>query len=449
MGFHVGSVVRVVSEGQSRKALVTCVDAEEVEVIFNDDESEGTVNSAAVRRLEPFEIDPGENAGAEELKLRGNALFALQDYGAALELYEQALGVAVAPVSVGATVLVGMWHGRYALLRAATVCDVQGDTVDVIYDDGAEEDEDGVRRDTVTAVANGEQAQAITQAALQCALCTNAARCALKRRAPAEAITWCQTAHAVNEHITRTLLASAAAAEGGEDGDGDDDDGGDGNGDFALGRSQRVTQTQQRPALLACSERAFALSFLLAKANLRMNRVPQATRSFRHMRALCQPGAGAGEEGEDEDDDASGGRVQVQPTAGQRRDMVCMQQQLGQTKKAVASSNKRLAKEVAHWVGKSMEGQQEEEEHELVTDLRRKQQRQQRQQEEAKRGGSGVLVLAGALLALVLACGAAWWLAFKTEAAHHFAAPGARPHGGGGRGGSGGRSSWTETVELD
>ncbi len=136
-----------------------------VDVVY-DDGGEGTVEASKASSLLDFEMDESACGDASELKRRGNALFGEKDWVNAAAHYERALKVLKRPPTTGARVLIN----ANSQLRCGTLSDVSTKTVDVMYDDGV--DEDDLDRRRVILVVN--------DAELQCSLYLNLAKCGLK-----------------------------------------------------------------------------------------------------------------------------------------------------------------------------------------------------------------------------------------------------------------------------
>jgi hypothetical protein len=136
-----------------------------VDVVY-DDGGEGTVEASKASSLLDFEMDESACGDASELKRRGNALFGEKDWVNAAAHYERALQVLKRPPTTGARVLIN----ANSQLRCGTLSDVSTKTVDVMYDDGV--DEDDLDRRRVILVVN--------DAELQCSLYLNLAKCGLK-----------------------------------------------------------------------------------------------------------------------------------------------------------------------------------------------------------------------------------------------------------------------------
>ena len=172
-----------------------------VDVVYEDG-GEGTVEASKASSLLDFEMDTRECGDASELKRRGNALFGERDWVNAAAHYERALKVLKRPPTCGSRVLINA-----GTLKCGTLSDVSTKTVDVMYDDGP--DEDDLDRRRVVLVVN--------DAELQCSLYLNLAKCALKvsrLRDSTSAATLAGGLASSNEELKARFLCSARVVRG-------------------------------------------------------------------------------------------------------------------------------------------------------------------------------------------------------------------------------------------
>ena len=173
-----------------------------VDVVYEDG-GEGTVEASKASSLLDFEMDERACGDAAELKRRGNALFGERDWVNAAAHYERALKVLKRPPTCGSRVLINASN----TLKCGTLSDVSPKTVDVMYDEG--EDEDDLDRRRVILVVN--------DAELQCSLYLNLAKCALKvsrLRDSTSAATLAGGLASSNEELKARFLCSARVVRG-------------------------------------------------------------------------------------------------------------------------------------------------------------------------------------------------------------------------------------------
>lgn len=206
MSVTVGATVRLGLPGspttplRSIRAMVSTVDdtpeGPVLDLVTDDGKDVCGVPLDAVQPLFPFELVSIAAASYDELMEQGRVLYKdAGDFGAAMERFEAAAGALEAPpapiaptarpaISVGARVLVSTSGG----CRAAVVSCLDGDTVDVMFDEdsGKDEEEDGVALSRVSVLGDGSGMSGREAAAnpealrSQLAAHLNVVRCALR-----------------------------------------------------------------------------------------------------------------------------------------------------------------------------------------------------------------------------------------------------------------------------
>eukprot|EP00629_Pelagomonadales_sp_RCC1024_P017866 CAMPEP_0119288988 /NCGR_PEP_ID=MMETSP1329-20130426/38202_1 /TAXON_ID=114041 /ORGANISM="Genus nov. species nov., Strain RCC1024" /LENGTH=314 /DNA_ID=CAMNT_0007289771 /DNA_START=148 /DNA_END=1088 /DNA_ORIENTATION=+ len=189
-----GTTVRVPRGDACVRAMVSDLDgpAGTVDVVYEADAGEATVPAASAAPLLDFEVTPPAPEkdsvdAAGRCKERGTALFKAKDWVAAASHYRAALGVLrrLYPLSCGALALCNS-RGQ---LRVGTVTDLADRTVDVMYDDGGEDDDELDRRKVLGVVAGtpeGRQVQLTTY--------LNLARCGTRAGRAKDAVACCTLA---------------------------------------------------------------------------------------------------------------------------------------------------------------------------------------------------------------------------------------------------------------
>ena len=220
---RIGATVRVPRGSGTAKAMISDVNDDTMDVVYDDD-FEATVQSSAARPLEPFEEEE-QSEDPQVLKDRGSTLFKLKDYAAAAELYKGALEkLKPGGLSVGALVMINYQNS----LKVGTVSCLEEKTVDLTYDEG-DDDDDVPRKAVVLVLPTTEEDRLLLLTTY-----LNLARCATHAERFKDAVT-CSTlasgvamydrqteyqitakilrarAHLAQSHLKQALRDSAAA----------------------------------------------------------------------------------------------------------------------------------------------------------------------------------------------------------------------------------------------
>lgn len=172
----IGRRVRVPRGDGTARAMICSVNNDgTLDVVFDEDDSEDVLLSSSARALEAFEEDEASveesTAGARVLKERGSALFRLKDYASAQAEYQKCLDLLgrLYPLQVGATAMVN----SNGALKVGTVSSISDKTLDLVYDNGDDDDDDLSRKRILAVLPN-------TQVERKLMLTTqlNVARCA-------------------------------------------------------------------------------------------------------------------------------------------------------------------------------------------------------------------------------------------------------------------------------
>lgn len=217
---QVGNTVRAPRGEACVLAMVSDlnVEAGTVDVVYNSDAVEATVASGscseplAFEKTKPAaEKDSVEAAG--RCKERGSALFGCKDFVAASGEYRAALGVLKRLYPMGVGALVEVNSGGALRVGTVTGHDAAAKTVDVMYDDGGEDDDEISTRRVLAVVASKPEARAI-----QVTTYLNLARCATRAMRPKDAVSCCTLASGIAafdadlaKHLVTTKILRARA----------------------------------------------------------------------------------------------------------------------------------------------------------------------------------------------------------------------------------------------
>mmetsp|Transcript_25416 Transcript_25416/g.68803 ORF Transcript_25416/g.68803 Transcript_25416/m.68803 type:complete len:376 (-) Transcript_25416:160-1287(-) len=208
---EVGGRVRVrLHNGISARATIATLTEDEAEVLLDKDGAEHSVPLASLFALEPFEVDSTDNTcdaemtatrvSASQRKERGNILFRLGDFDAAIEQYVAALKkLKPQALSPGAPVIVSCGdpsNGSAKRYRPGTVATVSGNVAEVLFDDDSPQtgDVDEAEIPVSRLVLVGDPV-------LQSSVYLNLAKAAAKRGDRLEPVAYAHRAVCTTHHI--------------------------------------------------------------------------------------------------------------------------------------------------------------------------------------------------------------------------------------------------------
>jgi len=209
---RVGARVRVPRGDGTARAMISSLDGDEMEVVYDEgDEDEAVLACSDARALESFEesgFETAETADAATNKERGSVLFKLKDYAAAADYYKKVLAVMKGKLSVGALVMLNYKNQ----LKVGTVSCLEKDTVDVTYDDDDDDDDDVPRKCVVLVLPNDEGDRILLLTTY-----LNLARCATRVARFKDAVTCATLASGIaqaenrtDHHITAKIIRARA-----------------------------------------------------------------------------------------------------------------------------------------------------------------------------------------------------------------------------------------------
>jgi tetratricopeptide (TPR) repeat protein len=323
MVLEVGSRVRLRQDGSSRRAVLACDNDNSLELLLDDGSEETVLDRSLVSNIEVFEQASDTELDEREVgawKALGNKLFSeLRDYEAADEYYQRGLQLIEPRLSIGQTVsIVGE-----AELTEAMIASMDGDTADLIClfpPEHEDEELDGFPCASLWPIAK-------EQAVLQCSLYLNRTRCLLKQTTP---------------------QAPASAC-------------------ICAGRAVALVQHASHMEHETVDDQLhFNASFLLAKALTRCCKLSEARKVASKLASLLS--SCNFEEGD--------------AVAKRLRQVRQLLEDIKGRKEVAKKSGKKLAKEVAKWVGSAMKGVECED-----GKMKRQQQKKERPRLAKKAGG--------------------------------------------------------------